>query len=531
MSRVNFPGSPANNQTQTVGNRTFRFDATKQAWVVDAITVVDGPQGAKGEKGNPGATGASGPKGDKGDPGKGEKGDPGDAGSGGSYSNTDVKTYLGSGNFDSSIIPATDVTFDLGSLTKQWRDIYVGPGSLFINGKKVISDESNTITFTTSLNQDLRIETTGTGDLELATTGNGAIKVEGTLQIAADKNITSIDGNGVRFSGGILADSMTSRTLNQNLTLSANGTGYVKVDDNLVVTGNLTVSGTTTAINTETIQLADNIIDLNSNFTTGTPTENAGIRIIRGDSSNVTLRWNETADRWEFTNDGATFKPIPTSLTDLNITDGTSGQVLVANGSGGFSFTSVVGEKGEKGDVGDVGSKGDQGDAGVKGDKGDIGPAGADGVIGVDGAKGEKGDAGDKGDIGPAGADGVIGVDGAKGDAGDAGAKGDKGDLGSLDVTVDTFTGDGTTTTFGLTTAPTSEDYTIVVIDGTAQLRTDYNISGNTLIFPTAIDDQASIEVTTFAGGSKGDKGEPGDMGSGGVTTGKAIAMAIVFGG
>ena len=29
-----------------------------------------------------------------------------------------------------SILPATDVTYDLGSPSKQWRDIYVGPGSL-----------------------------------------------------------------------------------------------------------------------------------------------------------------------------------------------------------------------------------------------------------------------------------------------------------------------------------------------------------------------------------------------------------------
>jgi hypothetical protein len=66
---------------------------------------------------------------------------------------------------------------------------------------------------------------------------------------------------------------------------------------NLTVSGNLTVNGTTTTINTETINLADNTIILNSNHT-GSPTENAGIEINRGDSTNKTLLWNETDDKW-----------------------------------------------------------------------------------------------------------------------------------------------------------------------------------------------------------------------------------------
>lgn len=74
----------------------------------------------------------------------------------------------------------------------------------------------------------------------------------------------------------------------------------------LTVLGDLTVSGTVTTVNTETINLADNIITLNSNAT-GTPTENAGIEVERGSAANVFVRWNETTDRWEFTNDGTTY--------------------------------------------------------------------------------------------------------------------------------------------------------------------------------------------------------------------------------
>lgn len=66
-----------------------------------------------------------------------------------------------------------------------------------------------------------------------------------------------------------------------------------------LVTQNLIVSGTSTTVNTETINLADNIITLNSNAI-GTPSENAGIEVERGTSDNVGLTWNESDDDWEF---------------------------------------------------------------------------------------------------------------------------------------------------------------------------------------------------------------------------------------
>ena len=64
-----------------------------------------------------------------------------------------------------------------------------------------------------------------------------------------------------------------------------------------IIGGNLTVSGTTTTVNTEVINLADNIITLNSNEA-GTPSQNAGIEVERGTAVNKTLVWDEANDRW-----------------------------------------------------------------------------------------------------------------------------------------------------------------------------------------------------------------------------------------
>lgn len=97
--------------------------------------------------------------------------------------------------------------------------------------------------------------------------------------------------------------------------------------NDLIVSGNLTVSGTTTTLNTTEILLEDNIITLNSGEI-GTPSANAGIEIERGTSTNVALRWNESTDKWETTNDGTTYGNLVTTadsgtVTSTMIADGT----------------------------------------------------------------------------------------------------------------------------------------------------------------------------------------------------------------
>jgi len=99
-------------------------------------------------------------------------------------------------------------------------------------------------------------------------------------------------------------------------------TGTTTVNNSLTVAGDLTVSGTTTTVNTETINLADNVITLNSNEA-GTPTQNAGIEVERGTSTNVALQWNESSDVWEFTVDGTNYIPVVGTTSTQTLTNKT----------------------------------------------------------------------------------------------------------------------------------------------------------------------------------------------------------------
>ena len=118
--------------------------------------------------------------------------------------------------------------------------------------------------------------------------------------------------------------------------------GILNSDDitasTVTITGNLVVQGTTTTVNTETIELADNQIVLNSNHT-GAPTLDAGFVVERGDESDVSFLWDETNDRWSTGSEGIFAGNITTAdaqITGGNIS-GLSAAIAVADGGTGLS--------------------------------------------------------------------------------------------------------------------------------------------------------------------------------------------------
>lgn len=82
----------------------------------------------------------------------------------------------------------------------------------------------------------------------------------------------------------------------------------------------------------------------------------------------------------------------------------------------------------------------------------------------------------------------------------------------SSNIVIDTFTGNGVQTVFTLTNSPTSEDYTIINIDGVSQLHSAYTVANANVTLSSAPASGAAIEVMTFnlgsgAGGSNASSG------------------------
>ena len=107
-------------------------------------------------------------------------------------------------------------------------------------------------------------------------------------------------------------------------TLDAGATtlASLNVSGNAVVAGDLTVSGSVTTTLSETVNIEDNTIVLNSNET-GAPTQNGGIEIERGTADNATVLWNETSDACEM--------KVGTAAADLTINDLTVNEITLTN--------------------------------------------------------------------------------------------------------------------------------------------------------------------------------------------------------
>jgi cytoskeletal protein CcmA (bactofilin family) len=230
-----------------------------------------------------------------------------------------------------NLVPSANNTFSLGSPTNVWKDLYVGAETIFIDG------------------------------VSLSVVGGGLQFGGNAVAVADDPSVTTdgiTEGNiNLYYTDGRVDAHLSGGTgvTYASGTISI-GQGVATDDDvsfnDVTVSGNLTVSGTTTTVNTEELKVADNIITLNSDYTGGAPSADAGMEVERGDLDNVSVFWDESQDKWRFTNDGSTNFDLATSTTDL--AEGTnlyytdsrardavsaSGDLSYNNSTGVFSFT------------------------------------------------------------------------------------------------------------------------------------------------------------------------------------------------
>lgn len=271
-----------------------------------------------------------------------------------------------------SLIPESNITYDLGSTSSQWRSLYVSSSTIYIDNKALSIDANNNITI----------------NGEIATGG-----YTGSRGYTGSKGYTGSSGiQGYSGSQGELGYTGSKGDL--GYTGSRGDTGYVGSQGDIGYAGSQGTNG-----------LQGNRGYTGSEGAQGSPGQQ-GQTGAQGVS--VTLV-------------GSTSTSAGLPLT------GNAGDGWIVNDTGNLWFWSTVNSQWE--DIGQI--VGPQGDLGYTGSQGTHGDIGLTGDQGYTGSQGDVGYVGSQGDVGYVGSQGELGYVGSQGDVGYVGSQGETGYTGS----------------------------------------------------------------------------------------------------
>ena len=179
-----------------------------------------------------------------------------------------------------------------------WIDeLHLSTNTLYIGDTPILGTDQDTINIKADPDQSILVKTTGLGETSLSSAKGVNVSTSGFNSVI---DITASGSGGQVTVGGV-----------SQITLNAPTT---TVSSNLTVQGDLTVSGTNFIVNTQTVEVADNIMLLNSGQTgSGVSAGTAGLSIDRGDALNYQLLFDETDDTFKVGPQGSLL-PIATSV-------------------------------------------------------------------------------------------------------------------------------------------------------------------------------------------------------------------------
>ncbi len=232
---------------------------------------------------------------------------------------------------DSNIIPDDDDTYDLGSSSQQWRNLYIdGTANIdslvadtadinggTVDGAIIGGSSAAAITGTAITGTSFVIGSADISEAELETidgvtagtvAASKAVVVDSNKDIGSFRNITltgELDAGSLDVSGDIDVDGTTNLDV-VDIDGAVDMASNLAVGGNVTVTGNLTVNGSTTTLSTATLDVEDKNITLNKGSgDTSASADGAGITIQDAvDASNdASIAWSASNDNFVFSHE------------------------------------------------------------------------------------------------------------------------------------------------------------------------------------------------------------------------------------
>lgn len=212
-----------------------------------------------------------------------------------SFNSDDFNTTDGHVELEDTVVKS--VTTDSGELTPSAH------GFSILGGEGI--DVTHAGTSITVTGEDATTTNKGVASFADAdfTVTSGAVTIK-NVDLA-----TQTTGNFIATIAGTANEVTVSGSGSENSAVTIGLPDDVTITNNLNVGGNLNVTGTINSVNTTQVNIVDNKINLNTDFT-GSPTVDAGIRVERGDETDVEILWNESSDQWTLTNNGVNYHEI-----------------------------------------------------------------------------------------------------------------------------------------------------------------------------------------------------------------------------
>jgi len=195
----------------------------------------------------------------------------------------------------------TSARFDSAFTSKDTDDLSEGLTNLYYTTARFDSAFGNKTTSNL---------TEGTNLYYTTTRANSAIDTRVTKAFVDALGIqaTSVAANSVTLGTDTVGNYVATVTGTANkITVSGSGSESaditlslpddVQIADSLTVAGNLTVNGTLTSLDTTNLDIEDNLFQLNAGLT-GSPVNDSGMLINRGNLDNGIFMWDESVDKF-----------------------------------------------------------------------------------------------------------------------------------------------------------------------------------------------------------------------------------------